>query len=243
MYFSRLNLQRPIMENRMKSLHLAYCRVIEIKNEAQVCTIGTLYKEMKLKPNILQKLDQEQALGSEKFKDYMSDDDTLYLEDETGRVRLNFTEYTATDSREGGLAVIDRQYTAKELITGLVLAIQGRTDKLGVLYVHKMYFCEVPNNPSGEVFKQVRDGIRKFVTNPQKSFVNIHEFIYYLENEQNTDKFVAVVSGLNLKHNQSQIGLESFKQFIFGDIPSSKMRKVTIFLFASCIVAIYLYIL
>lgn len=226
LYFSRLSQQRPLLENKLKSLHLPFCKVIEIKSETQVCTIGTLYKEMKLKPNILQKLSQDQALGTEKFRDYMSDDDVLFLEDETGRVRLNLEEYVPIEAKENGLTIIDRQYSPQELVTGLALAIQGRADKLGVLYVHKIYFCDPPSNPSEEVFKQVRDGIAKFVVNPQRSFVNIHDFMYYLDNEQNNDRFVAIVSGLNFKHDQSQLGLKNFRQFIFGDIPSTKMRKV-----------------
>jgi len=231
LYFSRLSQHRPLLENKLKSLHLSSCKVIEIKNDSQVCTIGTLYKEMKLKPNVLHKLNQEQALGSEKFKDYMSEDDFLFLEDETGRVKLNFQEYIPTEPKEGGLTIVDRQYTPSELITGLVIAIQGRTDKLGTLYVHRLYFCDVPNNPSDEIFKQVRDGIRKFVLNPQRNFLNIHDFMYYMENEQNNDKFVAIVSGLNLKHDSSHVALQNFKQFIFGDIPSGKIRKVTIYKF------------
>jgi len=225
LYFSRLSHHRPLLENKLKALHLSACRVIEVKNDAPACTIGTLYKEMKLKPNVLHKLNQEQALGTEKFKDYTSDDDTLYLEDETGRLRLNFQEYLPTEPTESGLSIIDKQYTPKDLITGLVLAIQGRTDKLGVLYVHRLYFCDVPNNPSDEVFKQVNDGIRKFVLNPKRNFTNIHDFMYYVENEQNNDKFVAILSGLNMRHDQPCAGLQNFKQFIFGDIPSHKMRK------------------
>jgi len=226
LYFSRLSQHRPLLENKLKALHLGACRVIEVKNDAPVCTIGTLYKEMKLKPNVLHKLNQEEALGTEKFKDYTSDDDTMYLEDETGRVRLNFQEYMPTEPKEGGLAIIDKQYSPRELITGLVVAIQGRTDKLGVLYVHRIHFCDVPNNHSDEVFKQVKDGIRKFVLNPQRNFTNIHDFIYYMENEQNNDKFVAIASGLNMRHDQSSASLQNFRQFIFGDIPSLKMRKV-----------------
>jgi len=230
LYFTRLNQLRPFLEKKLKSLHLGHCKVIEIRNGDNTVTIGTLYKEMKLKPSILKKMNQDQNLGVDKFKNYTSEDDALYLEDETGRVKLNFSEYQGDNSDasgKSGLAILERQYTPLELVTGLVVAVKGRTDKLGVLFVHKILFCDVPQNPSEIIFKQVRDGICKFVINPQKNFTNIHDINYYMSEEnKNKDKFLAIVSGLNYRYDKSKTELTSLKQFLFGDIPNKNIRKV-----------------
>lgn len=233
-YFTRLCQLRPLIEKKLKALHLPCCKVIEIRNNETCNAIGTLYKEMKLKPSILKKVNQDQNLNEDKFRDYTSPDDFMYLEDETGRAKLQFDEYVADEleNTTNGLSIVDRQYSAKELVTGLVCGIKGRCDGLGVVHVQKIYFCDLPNNRSDLIYKQVRDGICKFVINPSKNFSNIHDINYYMdEDSKNKDKFVAFISGLNMSYENNKVGLNNFKQFLFGDTPNKGLRLVITYKF------------
>lgn len=56
--------------------------IIEIKENVPCYVIGTLFKEMKLKPNILTKMNA--PLKIEKIDDYTQQSDQLYLEDDYG---------------------------------------------------------------------------------------------------------------------------------------------------------------
>lgn len=61
----------------------------------------------------------------------------------------------------------------------------------------------------------------------KKKFKNIHDLSYYLEGKNDPkDKFVAFISGLNLKYDKSQESLKKFKEFMFGNMPDIRFRKV-----------------
>ena len=62
--------------------------IIKTKSDGSSCyIIGTLYKEMKNKPCVLDELDMD-AAAVPAVERYTDDDDYLVLEDETGRIQL-----------------------------------------------------------------------------------------------------------------------------------------------------------
>jgi DNA polymerase delta subunit 2 len=81
--------------------------------------IGTLYKEMKLKPTVLKEYTENQTMAAQLAAETFTEaDDSLILEDESARIKLT-----------GNLDV-------SALVTGLVLAVRGFYDaKLGSLDV------------------------------------------------------------------------------------------------------------
>ena len=84
LYFTRLMILRPLLAKKMQDQKFTVGRILELKRGHRTCIIGTLYKDMKLKPGIFQRINAGNVLGSEKGKNFVSDDDSVYLEDETG---------------------------------------------------------------------------------------------------------------------------------------------------------------
>lgn len=60
--------------------------ILDIRQNTLSVLIGTLFKDMKLKPNILK--DITGTLGTRKPTVFHSTDDTCVLEDSSGRIRL-----------------------------------------------------------------------------------------------------------------------------------------------------------
>jgi DNA polymerase delta subunit 2 len=62
---------------------------LDIKQDQKCVIVGTLYKDMKLKPSILKEYAREVfAEVTEELNNYVSEDDMMILEDEYGRVKL-----------------------------------------------------------------------------------------------------------------------------------------------------------
>ena len=103
----------------------------------QWCVIaGTLYKAMKLKPSILEEYAKTSGQAVSTTADgsvYVSDDDTLILEDEQGRVQLT--------------GASDKLNVAK-LVSGVVVAVLGREVAGGKFEVHALWTPEMaPQKP------------------------------------------------------------------------------------------------
>ncbi len=73
----------------MTQRYFTVVKILELKEGVECIVVGTLYKEMRLKPSILDEYVKERglapALSSSKF---VSDDDSLVIEDEAARVKL-----------------------------------------------------------------------------------------------------------------------------------------------------------
>ena len=92
---------------------------------------GTLFKEMKNRPNILDEYDKAKMLAAKGRTVFTSPEDTLILEDDTGRIRL-----TNPEDR----IVLDIQ----RLVSGPVIAVRGRVLESGVFVVNECCFKDVP---------------------------------------------------------------------------------------------------
>ncbi len=95
MYYSRLQKMRTVL---LQPVSLKWgndvprCeKILDIDTyQSQDCVaIGTIYKEMPLVPRILQQYNNKDGGGEKEERiSYCSEEDTLYLEDETGRTQL-----------------------------------------------------------------------------------------------------------------------------------------------------------
>lgn len=89
---------------------------LDIKQDQKCVLVGTLYKDMKLKPSILKEYAREVfAEVTEDLDNFVSDDDLLILEDEYGRVKLI--------SENGKLKV--NELISGEIIRGKIYRVLG----------------------------------------------------------------------------------------------------------------------
>ena len=227
-YFNRLVQVRPLLQRKVQALDLEQSRVIQITPKETLCVIGTLYKEMKLKPSILHRLNGVDLISAsmpDKYAKRTSADDFLHVEDETGRVKLNFDHYEQTEEGEGGV-IVEKNYKAKDLSTGLIVALIGKSNQLGTFFVQKLLFCDLPKNINENIFQNIK--AQASASSLLKNN-NIHQISHYITNDSK-DEFVAILSGLNFLHSDpsSLTNLKRIKSFIFGALPDPNMRKVTI---------------
>ncbi len=225
-YFNRLVQVRPLLQRKIQALDLKQSRVIQITPKETLCVIGTLYKEMKLKPSILHRINGAELISAsrpDKYAKRTSPDDFLYVEDETGRVKLNFDHYEQTEKGEGGV-IVEKNYKAKDLSTGLIVALIGKSNQLGTFFVQKLLFCDLPKNVDENIFQSIK--AQASASSLSKNN-NIHQFSHYLKNDSK-DEFIAILSGLNFFHGDpsSLANLKRLKSFFFGTLPDLNIRKV-----------------
>lgn len=105
-------------------------KLFELKNNEKCCIVGTFYKHMELKPNILQEISEEHNLIPQPKKDkYVSDSDTLILEDELQRICL-----------VGNINI-------QKACTGMVAAVLGEEKESGKFHVEDTCFMHL-NQPA-----------------------------------------------------------------------------------------------
>ncbi|KAM3571891.1 hypothetical protein VYU27_006104, partial [Nannochloropsis oceanica] len=145
MYTNRLRLMRPMLEASAQAkwgtggMAPTLCKkVIDLVDGAgTVMVVGTLFKDMPLRPSLLDEYRDEAALqgalqpAAGPNTNYVSGEDTLVLEDESGRVSL------AGPSLAVG-----------EFVTGLVVAVKGHVEG-GVLTVADVCVAGLPSQEEG----------------------------------------------------------------------------------------------
>tara|TARA_B100001142_G_C14315341_1_gene648290 strand:- start:374 stop:1873 length:1500 start_codon:yes stop_codon:yes gene_type:complete len=118
LYFNRLKILAPRLEDAVQAKwpNLPRAKVLDLKEGEECVLSGTLYKDMKLKPCILDEYVKEAgvsasavAIEDSKKTKFVGEDDSIVLEDEGARVKLTG-------------AAID----VNALVTGVVLAARGR---------------------------------------------------------------------------------------------------------------------
>ncbi len=101
---------------------------MDTKPNQPTVIIGTLFKEMPLKPSILKNL--LGTLGTRKFKNgqYISEEDYAVLEDNSGRVRIRKNEVFSPDN----------------FVTGAIVALKGVVDVKGFFEVKDFTYAGIP---------------------------------------------------------------------------------------------------
>ncbi|XP_074647132.1 DNA polymerase delta subunit 2-like [Tubulanus polymorphus] len=108
---------------------ISIVRLFELESEKPCVVIGTLFKKMVLKPNILKELCTEQGLLPQPVQTkYTDDSDVLILEDELQRI------------------VLEGDVDFGRVITGVVIAVKGveLDDKKGKFQVEDYCFVDLP---------------------------------------------------------------------------------------------------
>ena len=165
--------------------------ILDIRQNTLSVLIGTLFKDMKIKPNILK--DITGTLGSRKPLQYCSDQDTCVLEDSSGRIRLK------DKTKDGNLF--------SKIVTGSIIGCLGRADINGIFfvedYVYAGYISEPNLSQDGSVNVQKRRSLfdKEALADPNRTIV-------------------AFVSGLELGLPQDQLSLELLQRFFRGDTGS-----------------------
>ena len=105
-------------------------RVIDLKVNTECMIIGTLFKKMALKPNVLQEYMESSIMAGRKpaLASYVSDEDSLVVEDPTGRV-------VVTLDSESLLRVEPAQ-----LVSGIIIGIRGFIQESGELLARDICF-------------------------------------------------------------------------------------------------------
>lgn len=144
LYFARLGmLRRPLLaaaKKRWGELAKNPVKTLDAETDVQTVLLGTLYKDMKNKPNILDELNRD--VFAEKVADgpekgaaaaaakYCGDDDALMLEDESGRIVLT------GDVLQG-----------RALVTGVVIGVRGVLKDGGEFEVDDICLPGLPTQP------------------------------------------------------------------------------------------------
>lgn len=134
LYYQRLITLRNVLRKRCAQRWSLFPvrSILELQEVEECVVIGTLYKQMQLKPSILEEYSKERLgpASSAPLK-FVSEDDFLILEDEGGRVRLT------------GEAM-----KAGSLITGVVAAVRGKEQGNGEFLVTEILEPGLPPQSS-----------------------------------------------------------------------------------------------
>ncbi|KAI7817596.1 DNA polymerase alpha/epsilon subunit B-domain-containing protein [Gamsiella multidivaricata] len=139
LYFTRLVLMRPKVLKQAKlkwgsldSTPKHVEKVLDVQPGEISYLIGTVYMDMKLKPNILNDITKDHWITAQPDRPkYTDDDDSVYLEDESGRVKLTGAKITS---------VI--------FVTGVVMGVLGSEDINGDFKVVDVcYAVQPPQQP------------------------------------------------------------------------------------------------
>lgn len=103
----------------------AAVKILCLEHGTEQVAIGTVYKDMKLKPTVLKEYTEDVTMAQQLAADsFCDDDDGLVLEDETARIKLT-----------GAIDV-------SCMVTGIILAAKGVLDeKTGIFDVSEICFA------------------------------------------------------------------------------------------------------
>ncbi|RVW30731.1 DNA polymerase delta small subunit [Vitis vinifera] len=92
-YFARLHMMRTLIYSLIPNWkpHLPVCTVLGLEEGKECIIVGTLYKHMKLNHAFLMSTPRRSVAPLVKPHNFMHSDDSLVLEDESGRVKLGGT--------------------------------------------------------------------------------------------------------------------------------------------------------
>lgn len=133
LYFYRLVQMRPILEAAAKAKWpgIPIVNVLNIPEEGEVVVVGTLYKEMALKPSILDEYTKERALAEQLGRTrFTQPDDRVVMEDDGARVTL-----AGEGLPPGGC------------VTGVLAAVKGSVHPNGEFDVREVCYGGIPPQP------------------------------------------------------------------------------------------------
>ncbi|XP_033095506.1 DNA polymerase delta subunit 2-like [Anneissia japonica] len=130
LYAQRLKCFYPTLEKTVRrkwGSDVNIRKLFELKKGEKCCVIGTIFKSMELRPNILREISDEHNLMPQPVREkYISDKDTLILEDDLQRISL-----------------VDNIDVSKAII-GTVVAVLGKEGDSSKFEVEEYSFVDLP---------------------------------------------------------------------------------------------------
>ncbi|XP_071963088.1 DNA polymerase delta subunit 2-like [Antedon mediterranea] len=131
LYAQRLKCFYPTLEKTIQRKwgnSINICKLFELKKGERCCVIGTIFKSMELRPNILKEISDEHNLMPQPSREkYISDSDTLILEDDLQRISL-----------VGNIDV-------SKAVIGTIVAVLGKEDSSSKFEVEDITFVDLPS--------------------------------------------------------------------------------------------------
>eukprot|EP01100_Stratorugosa_tubuloviscum_P007115 TRINITY_DN2992_c1_g1_i2.p1 TRINITY_DN2992_c1_g1~~TRINITY_DN2992_c1_g1_i2.p1 ORF type:complete len:474 (+),score=165.54 TRINITY_DN2992_c1_g1_i2:32-1453(+) len=173
-----------VLKTKYKKYNIPIQRTLDLK-EGELCfLIGTIYKDMPLKPTVLQQFEKQKLFTIiPPRSNFVSQDDKLILEDNAGRITL-----------------LCDQEVVKKTISGCVVAVRGRAI-----------------SGEFEVIQIIEPGFA-----PQNLLPKFNDKI-----ENVNDKYVAIVSGLNIGQIQNLLAAQIFIEYLTGHLGSLMQQNKT----------------
>ena len=129
------------------------CVSVQVRAGEEWVCIGTLYKNMALKPSVLAEYKDERGISAAILVPaghFTSDDDSLLLEDDSGRMNLQNAPQTVPQTVPQNGSQEEEQSPAMPvhaLCTGLVIAVKGTVQADGDLLVADWCAAGLPPQP------------------------------------------------------------------------------------------------
>eukprot|EP01132_Coremiostelium_polycephalum_P005331 gene5331-6649_t len=148
LYTSRLEKLGAVLKLQIEEKYPDYLdnlqKILQIKPGDESIIIGTIYKEMELKPSILKQYAQSRDLQLPQtpalMDSYVGEKDSLVFEDETGRVKL-----------------VGKTFDVNSLLTGLNVAIFGKGLPNAEFEVKEIIYPGVPPQPYLKESEELED--------------------------------------------------------------------------------------
>ncbi|KNA16735.1 hypothetical protein SOVF_086010 [Spinacia oleracea] len=144
-YYARLHLLRTVLHSLLPhwKSHIPVRNILGLEEGKECILVGTVFKDMKLKPCILDEYAKERSvIPVVKPHNFMHPDDHLILEDESGRVKLE------------GATLFPSVY-----VTGVVVAFHGKESGAGSFLVQDILEAGLPP----QIEKPLKLGDDKYV--------------------------------------------------------------------------------
>jgi DNA polymerase delta subunit 2 len=163
-YMCRLHALRPQLLKTVGRIMMSeegapvpiHQRIIDAHPGVECVVVGTLYKDMPLKPCILDEYDDNPdaaSLSAAVRGNFCGPDDAVVLEDDNGRIQLALTAHTPVYSGATAAAGAARADTAasvfpssvsvETLVSGLLVAVHGTETETGEFAVKRIFFPDV----------------------------------------------------------------------------------------------------
>ena len=138
LYFQRLQNLSPFIRGKVKKKWpgLPVRKILEVEPGVECAVIGTVYKDMKLKPSVLDEYAKDKSLqphlATTKF---VSPDDTLLLEDEGARMALQCRPGPGRQDASAAAAI-----DPIDFVSGVCVAVRGVEEEGGHFQVTDVCF-------------------------------------------------------------------------------------------------------
>ncbi|KAJ7694131.1 DNA polymerase alpha/epsilon subunit B-domain-containing protein [Mycena rosella] len=141
-YFVRLRILRGIVEEKarqrwhdIKGNPILVPKVLEVEKSQLCYIVGTVYMDMPLKPNVMEDIARDNSIPPPPpLSKFYSPDDSIMLEDESGRIQL-----------------VGARVTDAKLVTGVIIAALGMETPTGEFEVVDICYAEMAPQPRSNV--------------------------------------------------------------------------------------------